>query len=166
MTLNVGYIGLGAMGAPMLKRLAGGAPAGSVFGFDASPDVCAKVCAQAGAQPCNGISDIASVTTDDEVVGQWTHLMGVLSEDKQLRLYVNGQLVDEGEAAGLLTADPDQPLRIGVDEDTAVGTYRQPFGFTGIIDDVRVYHRALGVKEVRSRYHRQRPHSAIRLLRP
>ncbi len=62
MTLNVGYIGLGAMGAPMLKRLTGGAPAGSVFGFDASPDVCAKVCAQAGAQPCNGISDIASVT--------------------------------------------------------------------------------------------------------
>lgn len=62
MTLNVGYIGLGAMGAPMLKRLADGAPAGSVFGYDAASDVCAKVCEEAGAQPCHAISDIAAVT--------------------------------------------------------------------------------------------------------
>ncbi len=61
MTLSVGYIGLGAMGAPMLKRLADGVPAGSVFGYDASSEVCARVCADAGAQPCNSIGDIAAV---------------------------------------------------------------------------------------------------------
>ena len=61
MTLNVGYIGLGAMGAPMLKRLADGAPAGSVFGYDAASEICASVCADAGAQPCNSIADIAAV---------------------------------------------------------------------------------------------------------
>lgn len=59
MMLTVGYIGLGAMGAPMLKRLADGAPAGSVFGFDASAQTCADVCAEAGATACNSISQIA-----------------------------------------------------------------------------------------------------------
>ncbi len=61
MTLTVGYIGLGAMGAPMLKRLADGAPAGQVFGYDASRETCERVCAEARAQPCASIADIAGV---------------------------------------------------------------------------------------------------------
>lgn len=60
MAFKVGFIGLGAMGAPMLKRLAEGAPAGSVFAYDAAFEVCASVCADAGAQPRNTIADIAA----------------------------------------------------------------------------------------------------------
>ncbi len=61
MTLKVGYIGLGAMGAPMLKRLAEGAADGSVFGFDASPEICASACAEAGAIACGSIAEIAGL---------------------------------------------------------------------------------------------------------
>ncbi|MEM8686569.1 MAG: NAD(P)-dependent oxidoreductase [Pseudomonadota bacterium] len=60
MTVKVGYVGLGAMGAPMLRRLAGGAPEGSVFGFDASSEVCDQVCSATGAVPCASIAEIAA----------------------------------------------------------------------------------------------------------
>ena len=58
MSQAVGYIGLGAMGAPMLRRLAR-YHQGAVFGFDANADLAARVCAEAGAQACDGIADIA-----------------------------------------------------------------------------------------------------------
>ena len=61
MTLKVGYIGLGAMGAPMLKRLAEGAASDNVFGFDASPEICASACAEAGATVCSAIAEIAGL---------------------------------------------------------------------------------------------------------
>lgn len=73
--MTIGYIGLGAMGAPMLGRLAEGAAPGMVFGYDADPARAAQVCAEAGATPCGSIAEIAkasdilfSCVTDNDTV--------------------------------------------------------------------------------------------------
>ena len=59
MSTAIGYIGLGAMGAPMLKRLAAG-EVGPAFGYDADASVAAKVCAAANATPCASVAEIAA----------------------------------------------------------------------------------------------------------
>ncbi|HIN94622.1 MAG TPA: LamG domain-containing protein, partial [Planctomycetes bacterium] len=86
------------------------------------------------------------------VVNQWSHLVGVLTAEKQLRLYVNGKLVASGKAGGLINTDPVQSLEIGADAGGSVGDYQAPFPFTGVIDEVRVYHGTLTDAEVRSHY--------------
>ncbi len=78
-----------------------------------------------------------------DTIGRWTHVVGVLHEDLTMKLYINGNLAAEGKASGLLGSDPAQPMEVGADDGSAVGDYRSPFGFTGMIDEVRVYHDAL-----------------------
>jgi hypothetical protein len=48
----------------------------------------------------------------------------------------------------LLPSDPAQGLEIGADDAGAVGDYRSPLGFTGMIDEVRIYHAALSNDEI------------------
>ncbi len=82
------------------------------------------------------------------ITDKWVHLAGVLSEDKKMRLYMNGELIATAQASGLIAKVPAQGLQVGADDGAAVGEYRVPFPFKGIIDEVRVYHRALNEKEV------------------
>ena len=84
-------------------------------------------------------------------LGQWAHLVGIAKEDGKLRVYANGGLVAEGKAKSLITSDPAQTLQIGVDAVTGVGNYKSPHGFTGTIDEVRVYHGELSEDEIRER---------------
>ncbi len=86
------------------------------------------------------------------VVGEWTHLVGMLTADKKLRLYVDGQLAAAAEADGLLASDPAQAMEIGADDKGAVGDYRSPLGFTGVIDEVNVYHGTLTPDEIAERF--------------
>jgi hypothetical protein len=81
---------------------------------------------------------------------EWTHLAGVLTPENRLQLYVNGQLQASAEAPAKLPADPGELMEIGADASNNVGEYESPFALTGIIDDVRVYHRALGAEELRN----------------
>lgn len=57
--MRIGYIGLGAMGAPMTRRLAADG-AHSVRCFDADPNVTAKVAAETGAEPAASLAEIAA----------------------------------------------------------------------------------------------------------
>ena len=59
MNETIGYVGLGAMGRPMLMRLASAFGSEAVLGFDADPAVTAEACREAGAQPCQSLSEIA-----------------------------------------------------------------------------------------------------------
>lgn len=56
--MTVGFIGLGAMGAPMTARLAGAYP-GQVMGFDANAALAEQVCAETGARRAASVSEIA-----------------------------------------------------------------------------------------------------------
>ena len=98
---------------------------------------------------------VASVSAKKRAVGRWVHLAGTLTAEKELRLFIDGKRVAKGKAPGLITADPIQAMEIGADDAGAVGTYRSPSGFTGIIDEVRVYHGSVTDAEIAA--HHARP---------
>ena len=91
---------------------------------------------------------LSEVQAEDEVVGKWTHLAGVLSTENKLHIYINGKLSGTADAAGLIATDPGELMEIGADDRNNVGDYKSPYPFTGAIDEVRVYHRALTPAEV------------------
>jgi glucose/arabinose dehydrogenase/PKD repeat protein len=74
--------------------------------------------------------------------GTWTHLAATVSGGS-LRLYVDGTLVNTTALPGPLTVT-DSPLRIGGNS-----FWSKEF-FAGLIDEVRVYNRALSVSEIQA----------------
>jgi hypothetical protein len=94
---------------------------------------------------------VNEVCAPDEVLGQWVHLAGILTGQKELQLYVNGRLAASAKASALF-GSPGQAMEIGADGGSAVGEYTSPFTFTGSIDEVRIYHRALSQEEVQQHF--------------
>ncbi len=91
---------------------------------------------------------LSTVGARRKTVGNWVHLAGVLTPEKELRIYINGKLTASSKASSLLTANPAEAMQIGDDEGSKVGNYGDPFGFKGLIDEVAVYHRALSGVEI------------------
>jgi len=74
-------------------------------------------------------------------LSEWTHVVGTcVNGDKAL--YVNGRLVGESTAAFVLNTE--SPLRIGGGATEGPGNYF----FQGMLDDVRIYNRAMSAEEV------------------
>ncbi|MFP4058135.1 MAG: PQQ-binding-like beta-propeller repeat protein [Candidatus Brocadiia bacterium] len=96
-------------------------------------------------------SEVHQVAAEGKVVGRWAHLAGVLGPDKELQVYIDGELAGTGKAAGFIAEDPAQDMQIGADADrgTGVADYEGPFAFTGLIDEVRVYFGPVAAAEVR-----------------
>ncbi|NLH18139.1 MAG: hypothetical protein GX455_16305 [Phycisphaerae bacterium] len=77
--------------------------------------------------------------------GQWVHVAAVLPEGgdntEDVQLYVNGVLETGGEiTSGVINTTAAATMRIGSDEASHY--------FTGLIDDVRIYDRALTAEEI------------------
>jgi outer membrane protein assembly factor BamB len=96
--------------------------------------------------------EIVTAAGPNEVVGTWTHLAGVLTRDKELKLYVDAKPVATVPVKSLLEGNPAQSLELGADDAGSVGDYRAPNGFTGAIDEVRIYHAALTDAEIAGRF--------------
>ena len=96
--------------------------------------------------------ELTTVSGPKRIVGGWHHVVGMLAEDKQMRLYVDGERVGEGAAPSLLTRDPAQGLEIGDDAGGSVGGYPSPYQFVGIIDEVRLFFTAVDDVAVAERY--------------
>jgi outer membrane protein assembly factor BamB len=90
---------------------------------------------------------VFAASAEASVVGRWVHLAGVLTEERQLQVYVDGRLNGSGEAPSPI-GSPGQNTQIGADAQTGVGDYESPFAFTGVIDEVSIYHRALSADEI------------------
>ena len=75
-------------------------------------------------------------------VGQWTHLAGTF-DGVTLKLYVNGQLVGSRASAAPIDVT-DGVLRIGGDDQW------DKEWFPGVIDEVRIYSRALSMAEIQA----------------
>ena len=97
-------------------------------------------------------STLSSVTGQRRVLGGWHHIAGVLHANKEMHLYVDGEKVASGQASGLLTKDPVQGIEIGADAGSAVGNYESPFGFTGVIDEVRLYFAESTAEQIAQRF--------------
>ncbi len=100
----------------------GSQPAGTIF-FGALPD-----------QSVRGTSPLA--------LNVWTHL-AVTYDGTTMRLYVNGVLTAAQPQTGSVTTTA-RPFRIGGN-----GVWSDEF-FSGLIDDVRVYSRALSAAEIQT----------------
>lgn len=95
---------------------------------------------------------LKTISGNERLVGGWHHAVGVLNEAAEMTLYVDGESVATGKASGLLASDPQQALQIASDEGTAVGDYKGQNGFTGAIDEVRLYFVATDAESVRKRF--------------
>lgn len=92
-----------------------------------------------------------AVVAKEKVIGRWAHLAGVLTADGQLRIYVDGALAASATTPGTLSRNPQESMQIGADEGSPAAEYTSPFPFAGLIDEVRVYHRALNDAEIKQR---------------
>ncbi len=83
------------------------------------------------------------------VANTWYHLVGTWdSSGSAVKLYVNGALDNSGSVSGSSTRVNASPLRIG----NSYYNNTNQFNFPGLIDDVRIYNRALGATEVAALY--------------
>ena len=98
-----------------------------------------------------------TAAADQSVTGRWCHLAGVLTADKRIELYVDGKQVATAAAPTLIPAQPQESIDIGADGQSLVVEYRTSMQFEGRIDDVRLYHRALGADELADRAAGKKP---------
>ena len=97
---------------------------------------------------------LSSVRAEQRVTGRWIHLVGMITPEKELRIYVNGELAGAAVALEFVTGEPQEAMEIGADEGSAVGDYQAPYSLAGVIDEVTVYHRALNGAEIAESYER------------
>jgi N-acetylglucosamine-6-sulfatase len=83
---------------------------------------------------------------------EWTHVAAVLDGSRKITLYLNGEPAGTAEAGGFIATDPHESMQIGADTGTTVGDYKAPFGFVGLIDEVKVYDGELSAEQVRKGY--------------
>lgn len=84
-------------------------------------------------------SNLTTVQGTGRIIGGWHHVVGAVTENKEIRLYVDGKRVANGKCPSLLTKNPAQNLEIGADLAGSVGEYETPNPFGGIIDEVRLH---------------------------
>lgn len=82
-------------------------------------------------------------------LGLWTHVAAT-ADGTKLRLYLNGKPAGTAEQRGIVPKTKDVPLRIG--KSAGLGTAC----FRGLIDDVKVYDRALSAAEIVALYASER----------
>ena len=94
----------------------------------------------------DGTNNPGATSTTNINNGAWHHLVGVRRDGTDLRLYVDGVL--ESTATDTTTGDTTNDLAIGIGarRTTAAGP------FNGLIDEVRVYNRALTPAEIKRLY--------------
>ncbi|MCG8326240.1 MAG: gliding motility-associated C-terminal domain-containing protein [Chitinophagales bacterium] len=90
----------------------------------------------------------AEVFTQLENTSCWQHV-GIVRESGRLRLFVNGELVAVDGTPNRVDIENDGDLIIG-DSDCKSAL---EFPFNGVIDELRVYSRALDEQEMRSLYY-------------
>jgi hypothetical protein len=91
--------------------------------------------------------------------GQWAHLVAVAKDGEGVRLYVNGQEAARRDNKGRRTIN-DEPLIFGREAwggDPPRG--ETPGFYVGLMDEVRIWTRALGPEEVKAEYERFKPAS-------
>ena len=78
----------------------------------------------------------------------WHHLAGVLTADKKLTLYVDGQVAAEMKAPSFVTKKPNAGLVLGSSAASSVSDYGHDQPYTGLLDNFAVFTRALDPGEI------------------
>lgn len=91
---------------------------------------------------------LVTIVSAEALTEGWHHLVGTLAADKKLSLYLDGKLVAEG-SSGLIAGKPARPMYLGNGEGAAEGSAG---GFSGLLDQFALYHKALTPSEVQQRF--------------
>ncbi len=78
----------------------------------------------------------------------WHHIAGVLTADKRLLLYVDGQLAASAKTSALLNKKPAQGLQLGTSGNSRVTEFGKGAPYTGMLDQFALYYRALDEGEI------------------
>jgi hypothetical protein len=93
-------------------------------------------------------SKLVTIVSAEALTEGWHHLVGTLAADKKLSLYIDGKLVAEGSSE-LLPGKPARLMYLGNGEGAAEGSAG---GFSGLLDQFALYHKALTAAEVQQRF--------------
>ncbi len=94
----------------------------------------------------DGSSSLVYVANTYPSLNEWHHLMAMwdgTTNNNGVKLYLDGNLFAQGTASGTENANTDNLY---------IGGKRRPYSFDGLIDNVRIYDRALSAKEVWHNY--------------
>jgi outer membrane protein assembly factor BamB len=91
-------------------------------------------------------SEVAAAISARELDQGWHHIAGILSAEKRILLYVDGQLAAETSAPGLIPKKPVQGLSLGAG--SQVGSHGRGQPYTGLLDMFAVFPRALSGEEI------------------
>jgi hypothetical protein len=80
-----------------------------------------------------------TLTGPKPITGKWTHLAGVIGNDRSLLLYVNGEVAASSALPKFISRDPTEAMQVGADEGSAVTAYPEPMRFAGLLEAVRIY---------------------------
>jgi len=81
----------------------------------------------------------------------WIHVVATVKANDKLRIYKNGQIMAETSFPGEMKSNPSLRVQIG-----NLG-YGVSYIWNGLIDEVRIYNRALSEEEIRFHYSRGGP---------
>ena len=98
---------------------------------------------------------LAAAEASAKLGAGWKHLVGVLEKDGAMSLYVDGEVAAEAKANGPVAAQPVQTLELGGDSQTTVGEYPAGASYSGLIDEVAIFHRAFSPDEVKARFEKR-----------
>ena len=117
-------------------------PTGYFFGLDGAGDL--------GLHLGVGGRWLACTSWKKVPVGAWTHVAATFSQGFGIAVYVDGALTGHLPATGLLTPAADEDLLIGQHS-------HHPWRFHGVLDEIKIYNRALAAREVHQHYEWTRP---------
>jgi hypothetical protein len=83
-------------------------------------------------------------------VGSWYHVAVTIKEGNDVNFYINGASAGKFPQADIFGIVNNEPLRIGKIKS-------EDYWFSGAIDDVRIYNRALSAAEIRKIYQALNP---------
>jgi hypothetical protein len=99
----------------------------------------------------NGVMRITGVSAND---GKWHSIAATWrSFDGEVNVYKDGLLSFSGTLSTGAAMENGGSLVFGQDQDSIGGGFQTYQAFSGIIDDIRIYNRALTVGEIESLYH-------------
>ena len=134
--------------------------AGYFFGIDQLGHVGLHLAVDDKWQKCTSEKSI-------EFMKNWSHIAGTFSEDKGLKVYIDGRLAASLPVKGQLTLAGDVDLQIAhnhkktlLDASALVRknvNFPTSYSFDGIIDELKIYNRALTLQEIAKDYHKGKP---------
>ncbi len=95
----------------------------------------------------------------------WYHLAGVYDSESGITIYLDGKVVGTLPAKGKIDFAPKLDILIGRNHKNmapthpvrAFATHPSGYSFDGVIDEIKIYNRALDAGEIASAYKAQRP---------